>query len=216
MPLNQLSDWNPQGNLSAYPQSGGQQGMSAIAALLKIFQQQQQDSTLRKAASGMMGGNVDLPANSITQEDFGKMAVERAKPQSQEWHPKSLEEALSFEKAKKPTEWHPQSLEEALSFEKAKVKPTGGIKEEILRKMATGETITPEEQKIYDEIIAKEKEFRITGSDVNALKPGFFEGLFNPKANQTYQKAKGALGQQVTGNIKRGKTSSGIGFTIGE
>ena len=215
MGLNNLSDWDRSGQLSPYPQSAGQQMVNPLMALIKMFQANQKDKALRTAAGQMLPGQ-DLPPGSITQEDFGKMAIERAKPQSQEWHPKSLEEALTFEQGKRPSEWKPQSMDEALQFEKSKVGSSGGnVKEEILRKMSSGEPLTPPEQRIYDEIIAKEKEWKITGSDVNALKPGFIENLFGGKGKDIYQKAKTALGNQVSG-IKRGKTSSGIGFTIGE
>lgn len=78
MPLNNLRDWDTSGQLSPYPTGAGSQGMSAIAALLKIFQQQQQDKALRTAAGGMMGGT-QVPQGVDAGKLFSELALEKNK-----------------------------------------------------------------------------------------------------------------------------------------
>jgi hypothetical protein len=169
-----------------------------VGNALQMFQQSRQNALLMEMEKKKL--DVDLGTKGLRFNTEGQIVPAT-----------DLIESLS-----RGQEWKPQTRKEALSFEKAKQRPIGGIKEEILRKMSTGKSLTIEEQKIYDEIISKEKEFKITGADVNALKPGFVENIFGGKGKEIYQKAKAKLSEQITGNTKSGKTSSGVKFTIGE
>jgi hypothetical protein len=189
-----------------------------VGNALQMFQQSRQNALLMEMEKKKL--DVDLGTKGLRFNTEGQIVpatdLIESLSRGQEWKPRTKEEAFEFQKIGKQEGWKPQTRKEALSFEKAKQRPIGGIKEEILRKMSTGKSLTIEEQKIYDEIISKEKEFKITGADVNALKPGFVENIFGGKGKEIYQKAKAKLSEQITGNTKSGKTSSGVKFTIGE